>query len=490
MTVGQKTRLSLQTKAVLGLLTVAVLPLCVSAILVGQIADVAQNVAHAGEARLMAPLERAKHAYREAVSARKESFRQAAVAIARDPGLVSACGAPSTAMARGESALRAILAAQPSLARAALHVAGAVVASAEGPRREEPTRELELTQPVGTACEVRLVFSTGAKLLEDFEALNAAVAEHRRIERIRQGLPQSYRVAFLALVGLVVFGTTGVAIWISRRAAKKIESLVGATHRVGEGDLSVRVELSGQDELTTLGESFNQMVTDLQRSRARIEYLEKIGAWQEVAERLAHEIKNPLTPIQLAMQELHKKYDGTDLRYRKTLDDAHAIVTEEIAGLRRLVDTFRGFAKLPHVEPVPLDVAVVVEDVAREHPIEIVAPARPVTALCDRLLLRRALANLVENALQAGATRVEVRWDTQGGLARVRVEDDGPGVPKDIRARVFDPYVTTKEHGTGLGLAIVKKTLLEHGGDAILSEEPSPLGGARFELSVPTQPVV
>jgi len=204
-----------------------------------------------------------------------------------------------------------------------------------------------------------------------------------------------------------------------------------------------------------------------------------------VARRLAHEIKNPLTPIQLAVQELHRKYDGDDEKFRRLLDEAHAIVAEEVAGLRRLVDAFRGFATLPRVEPKPLDLAVVVEDVAREQEIGTGPPSGPVMISGDRLLLRRAIVNLVENARQAGARRVEVAWRCDGDRATIAVDDDGPGVPEVVRDRVFDPYVTTKEHGTGLGLAIVKKTMLEHGGEVRLCPEPSPLGGARFELSLP-----
>jgi nitrogen fixation/metabolism regulation signal transduction histidine kinase len=226
------------------------------------------------------------------------------------------------------------------------------------------------------------------------------------------------------------------------------------------------------------------MVDDLGRSRAQIEYLQKIGAWQEVARRLAHEIKNPLTPIQLAVQELGTRYPGDDPAYRRKLDDATEIVTEEIAGLRRLVDAFSAFAKLPRVEPKPLDVAAVVDDVAREVPLECRPPAAPVTVSGDRMLLRRVLVNLADNAFQAGAKTVRVSWRRDGDVARVTVEDDGPGVPADLAERIFDPYVTTKPHGTGLGLAIAKKTVLEHGGTIALVGA-SALGGATFDITLP-----
>jgi nitrogen fixation/metabolism regulation signal transduction histidine kinase len=282
-------------------------------------------------------------------------------------------------------------------------------------------------------------------------------------------------------------GTTTIAIIFARRTTRRIDRLVEATRRVAEGDLSTRVAETGRDELADLAHAFDAMVVELARSRAQIDYLQKIGAWQEVARRLAHEIKNPLTPIQLSVQELHKQYRGDDPRWRKLLDETREIVSEEIAGLRRLVDAFSAFAKLPRVEPRPVDLAAVVDDVAREErsagKLELAPPAAPVTVSGDRLLLRRALVNLVENAFEAGARTVRIAWGRAAGQAELLVEDDGPGVAPELAARIFDPYVTGKPHGTGLGLAIAKKTILEHGGQIELRR--STLGGAAFAIHIP-----
>src|SRR5262249_16649721 len=132
--------------------------------------------------------------------------------------------------------------------------------------------------------------------------------------------------------------------------------------------------------------------------------------------------------------------------------------------------------------------AELVADVVRGHPewegkVRPGALDEPLVLAADKQLLRRALVNLVENALQAGAKTVEVRAEKSVGLAHLIVDDDGPGVGADLRDRVFEPYFTTKEHGTGLGLAIVRKIALEHGGD--ISCEPSPVGGARFVMRLP-----
>jgi nitrogen fixation/metabolism regulation signal transduction histidine kinase len=255
----------------------------------------------------------------------------------------------------------------------------------------------------------------------------------------------------------------------------------------------------GSDELDDLGRAFDRMVAELGEARSRLVYMQKLAAWQEVARRLAHEIKNPLTPIQLAVQELGSKYRGGDAEYQRLLATAQEILTEEVGVIRRLVDDFSAFAKLPKVEPAPVALAQVVEDFARAHPewqdALSVERRASVDALCDRMLVRRVLANLVENAIQAAESagkkpqvRIGVDLDPTRQAAHLVVDDNGPGVAPEAHERIFDPYFTTKEHGTGLGLAIVRKIVIDHGGDVRVADEPSPLGGARLVVTLPAAP--
>src|SRR5204862_6904830 len=154
---------------------------------------------------------------------------------------------------------------------------------------------------------------------------------------------------------------------VARCAAGRLGALRHAAARVGEGDLSVRVAARGNDELDDLSRAFARMVAELGDARSRLGYLQKVSAWQEVARRLAHEIKNPLTPIQLAVQELASKYRGGDPEYQRLLATAQEILTEEVGAIRRLVDDFSAFAKLPKVEPAPVNLAQVVDDLVRAH---------------------------------------------------------------------------------------------------------------------------
>ncbi|MFH0902730.1 MAG: ATP-binding protein [Pseudomonadota bacterium] len=482
-------RLGLQAKVVVGLLLLAAVPVVVSAIFVGEISVVAQNVADGEIERLQSPLQNASEAYRDAIAARKESFRRSALAMARDPRLRDLCLRASSRNAL-EHALRAALLLEPMLMRATIEVDGVEAAVAERPPvTADPQKTLTLDQQLAEApsCKLSLTYATSARLLGNYERLGAVLKAGRDRRQIHRALPAVYELSFLLVVGGFMAATAAVAIVFARRTTRRISTLVAATQHVGEGKLDTgTVEARGRDELADLARAFNKMVADIKRSRAEIEYLHKIGAWQEVARRLAHEIKNPLTPIQLAVQQLYSKYPGGDEKYRRLLDDSLAIVTEEVAGLKRLVDAFRVLATLPKVEPKALDFGAVVSDVARETEIEVGGGStQPALISGDRLLLRRALVNLVENARQAGATRVRIDWWASGTTLNATVEDNGTGVAEELRERVFDPYFTTKEQGTGLGLAIVKKTLLEHRGEIILAPEKSVLGGARFEIRLP-----
>jgi nitrogen fixation/metabolism regulation signal transduction histidine kinase len=323
-----------------------------------------------------------------------------------------------------------------------------------------------------------------------------------------------YYEAFAVILGITVVLTVVVGFMLARPFTARIRQLAGAIDQVAGGNLDVRVPVVGADELTDLATVFNRMLTDMQQSRARIEYLQRIGAWQEMAQRLAHEIKNPLTPIQLAVQECHRKYAGEDKRFRALLDTTLEIVEEEVGTLRRLVGNFSSFARLPHAELKEASLrdflrecsetlghlgAPLAEDgaeeviVAPDVTIRWEVPHEDIEVAIDKQMLRRVLVNLVRNAVQAirgnkrdgeARGRVVVRAEKRGDGVDLIVEDDGPGVPDGSRERVFDPYFTTKAEGTGLGLAIVKKIVVEHNG-TISVRRSEALGGAAFVVALP-----
>jgi nitrogen fixation/metabolism regulation signal transduction histidine kinase len=222
-----------------------------------------------------------------------------------------------------------------------------------------------------------------------------------------------------------------------------------------------------------------------------------------MARRLAHEIKNPLTPIQLAVQEVHQRLADLSPEQRRLLDTALEIVESEVQTLRRLVGEFSDFARLPESHIQAADLFEFLGEFEKEGQVPGVfqpdpnddtpapqvrfdVPDAEAPALLDRQLMRRVFLNLVHNAVQAcrpRAANIRITAKRAAEFYEILFDDDGPGVEQALRPRVFEPYVTTKDDGTGLGLAIVKKIVIEHRGHIEMLQ--SPQGGARVRLLLP-----
>jgi two-component system nitrogen regulation sensor histidine kinase NtrY len=217
---------------------------------------------------------------------------------------------------------------------------------------------------------------------------------------------------------------------------------------------------------------------------------EKRAAWQEVARRMAHEVKNPLTPIKLTAQRLLRRSREGRLDTALVAEATETILTE-VMSLSHLVDSFSRFAKLPAPHPRLLDACELLRQVealyAPVHPrltFELRVPEEPVEALWDGDMVKRALINLVDNAISAidGPGRIGLTLVVEARRAHLEIQDSGAGVPVEDRERLFEPYFSTKRKGTGLGLAIVRRIAQDHGGEA--EYEPLP-GGSLFRLDLP-----
>jgi two-component system nitrogen regulation sensor histidine kinase NtrY len=385
------------------------------------------------------------------------------------------------------------------------------------PLDDETERKLDVRRDLGSGSTLVATFAFDRRYEHELERAGAIHDAYAQLQKERRRVYSTYFEAFAVLLGITVVATVVLGLFMARGITVRINRLASTINQVAAGNLDARVPVTGSDELTELARVFNRMLGEMQQSRARIEYLQRMGAWQEMARRLAHEIKNPLTPIQLAVQECHRKYAGDDAKFRALLDTTREIVEEEVGTLRRLVGNFSSFARLPRAELVEASLrdflsecagqlghlgAEVADDGSEEplvvHDVDVAwqLPDDPMPVAIDRQMLRRVIVNLVRNAVEAirtsrpeaaeGTPRGHVRVGaerTSDGVAIV-VEDDGPGVPAEARERVFDPYVTTKSEGTGLGLAIVKKIVVEHNG-AISVGRSERLGGAAFLVELP-----
>jgi two-component system, NtrC family, nitrogen regulation sensor histidine kinase NtrY len=490
---------SLQFKLTIGLVVIVMVPLAVSYFLIDQIGKVAANFA-AGEADThVVVMDKALDVYRDLFVTTKNYEAEVADRLAHRPDLL-APKMEGSGFTPGPGidpkANLDILLTDTLRGVAVLRADGTVVKEAERPPTGPGWRDKVLDQPLGTlGATLRLTFEVSATLQDDYQELKSQVDTSRQvITQVRNALPEGYRTAFFVMMALAGLAAVAFGIVASTLVTRRIAALVTTARKVSDGHLDARVELRGKDEMVELGDAFNTMLDDLAQTRSQIEYLQRIGMWQDVARRLAHEIKNPLTPIQLAVQQTVSAYKGDDAKFKRLLTDTKEIVEEEIEGLRRLVDTFRTLGQLPKVEKHPIELSELIEELKLDPTfatrLELHAPAKPVTVRADKLLLKRVLANLVENGIHAGADtpgsgKVAVTWRAEADSVTITVDDSGKGVPDDAREKIFEPYVTTKATGTGLGLAIARKIAIEHGGELALSPERAPTGGARFVITLP-----
>lgn len=316
-----------------------------------------------------------------------------------------------------------------------------------------------------------------------------STAELERV--LRQVTAASLILAVIALCITVLLG-----VFVARRMTLTLDRVVEGAQAAARGDLGHRVTVNSNDEIGAVAKSINLMMEDLKTASERLAMAERVAAWQEIARRLAHEIKNPLTPIQMAVETLRKTWKKKHPSFEEIFEESTATVLEETARLKRIVGEFSQFARLPKPVLVPCDLSDVVAG-----SLSLYQEAIPITRHLERDLptiradrdqLAQILLNLLENARDAlqssqgaeeGRIVVTTRLSERGDAVELVVEDSGPGIPDHIKDKLFTPYFTTKEGGTGLGLAIVHRLVSEHGGTISAGEAPA--GGARLVVSFP-----
>ncbi len=295
------------------------------------------------------------------------------------------------------------------------------------------------------------------------------------------------------LVSLLVAVLAGLALFVAdslaRSMSRPLRELAAAFERIAAGDLGARIRPSGARELRALGESFNAMTARLEAARDSLKQAEREAAWREVARRLAHEFKNILTPMSLSLHRLAARGDFIAPEQRVAVRDSLALLDRGVGQLGRLAEQFSQYARLPDPRFEPLDLTEVARAAAgmeeREGVSVEIHPGPPLPVQGDSLLLSRAIHNLLLNACEASPDggRVELRTFAAGDRAILEILDRGPGVPEELRERVFEPYVSTKKRSSGLGLSLVRDIATQHGGTVTLENRTD--GGACARLALP-----
>jgi signal transduction histidine kinase len=292
----------------------------------------------------------------------------------------------------------------------------------------------------------------------------------RDIDREIDDLDRGVHLAALLFVLL------GAAIGLSmaERIADPIRRLTRATRRIARGDFDAQIAVRSSDELRRLVDAFNSMAAELKAQRVQLERTHRLEAWAEMARQVAHEIKNPLTPIQLSAEHLRRVHADRGEPMGDVLTECVNSILGQVKLLRQISAEFSSFASSPTARPAPVDVPELVTDVIDPYRTGLTGRIEIVNHITgplprvfvDRTLIARSLANIVENALHAmpGEGRLDIDASADHQFVTVRIHDTGVGMDEEALARVFEPYFSTKTTGTGLGLPIARRNIEVNGG--------------------------
>jgi signal transduction histidine kinase len=315
---------------------------------------------------------------------------------------------------------------------------------------------------------------------------------------------QHIKAIAYGVAGAGILFAIAVSLWIAARVSRPIEQLARAAGEVADGRWETRVSLSSQvgshDEVGLLADSFNRMTSQLVEQRDRLVQAERVAAWRELARRLAHELNNPLFPLQLTVENMVRARRLPPDQCDEVFEEGTATLIAEIANLKTIIARFSDFSRMPKPQESNLDVREVVQRVLalfapaleqREQPIGLkteIAPD-PLMVSADAELLHRALSNLVLNAIDAmpDGGVLTVVAARRSDVVQIKISDTGSGLTPEECRRLFTPYYTTKQHGTGLGLAIVQSVVADHHGT--ITVESTQGSGAVFVIELPVLPI-
>ena len=318
--------------------------------------------------------------------------------------------------------------------------------------------------------------------------------------RERVELEKHIRVVALLVAAAGILLGVALSGWTAARVTQPVEQLAAASRQVAAGNWNARVETRSKDELGELARAFNQMTQQLLEQRDRLVQTERVAAWRELARRLAHELKNPLFPLQITVENLLRAREVDPVMFDEVFRESSQTLLAELANMKAIIGRFSDFAKMPAPQLQTVNINDVVRGAVKIFEAQLNAPGKPAINLqvhlddtlgpiqADPDLLHRAAQNLILNALDAMPAGGTLTLQTEAATAGVRVtiSDTGKGLTKEECERLFTPYYTTKQHGTGLGLAIVQSVVSDHGGRISVESEPD--RGTTFRIDLPGQP--
>lgn len=339
-----------------------------------------------------------------------------------------------------------------------------------------------------------------AEISEQFESASQALTEAQgRIDGVslmRSNLKWLILALYLALALPLLFIAMLFGFSASATLVKPVVAVEEGLRRMSSGDFTVRVLSRAGDELADLTKSFNTMAGAMEKSRSSALESQKISTWQEIAQRLAHEIKNPLTPIRLSAERVLRKSKNNAEDLHSIIESSMMAIIQEVDGLTSLLSEFRSFAKLPDPQFDWTNLYALVEETVSIYKssnpqviFDYEAVDKDLVLRIDRGHIKQVLSNLIANSSDAMGQngtliiRTDLVKKADSRYCKLSISDTGPGIPEDLRKHIFTPYFTTKKHGTGLGLAIVEHIVILHSGTIRFETETG--SGTTFIIDLP-----
>ncbi|MBM9575590.1 HAMP domain-containing protein [Leptospira sp. 201903070] len=365
---------------------------------------------------------------------------------------------------------------------------------------------LRVPFPIG-----KRILQTGIRIHKGEEKIVYSLISTRRnydrADLAKEKLPYRIRLTFSIITVSIFLLAIYFSLLFARRISRPIIELANATQKISMGDTDISLEIRETGEIGALIDSFNQMVQDLKSKNAELMQSQRIAAWKEVAQRMAHEIKNPLTPIQLSAERIRRKMKSENWQeFHEVVESGTKTIIKQVRVLEHLVNEFSDFARMPapklinqNLEPIILEAVKLFEHTPQLKIETRIAKSFPQLFLDQKIILR-VLTNLIKNSIEAIERKrekeelpdytgsilisVSISRKIMRRVAIIAIEDNGIGISPELKQKVFEPYYSTKNNNTsGIGLAIVQKSVIDHNGH--ISIDSSSMGGCRFQIELP-----
>ncbi len=309
---------------------------------------------------------------------------------------------------------------------------------------------------------------------QDFNYIISIPTIYRQ-EKIQKELAQIDTFIFgaysLTLLLIFLFGNL-----FFERLTRPISELTEATKKVSSGDLNIKLEPKETGEVGDLIEAFNKMISDLDESRKNLAKIEREQAWKEMAKQVAHEIKNPLTPMKLSLQHLQFLYKENRKEFARIFGKVSTTLIEQIEALTKITNEFSHFARMPERKIIRCNLEEILKEVialfSSQTEIEFeFLKNEKFLVNADKEELKRVFINLIKNSVQANSNKIKIKLYKDANYCFINIEDNGAGIPEEVLDKIFDPNFSTKTEGTGLGLPIVKRILNDINGSIEIKSE-------------------